>query len=358
MPTILVTGGAGFIGSCLIRQLVGNPENQVINFDKLTYAGNLDSLRSVESAENYHFIQADITDRDAIEKVLGEFSPSLVANLAAESHVDRSIEGPATFLQTNVCGTFELLDASLHHWQQLPTEQQDSFRFLHVSTDEVYGSLGDEGKFQETSPYQPNSPYSASKAASDHFVRAYYHTFGLPTLITNCSNNYGPYQFPEKLIPLMILNAREGKPLPIYGDGQNVRDWLHVEDHCHALELVLTSGRIGEVYNIGGNCEKTNLEMVEQICRTVEQLATEVAGQSLTDLITFVPDRPGHDRRYAIDSSKIESELGFQPRHDLESGLQNTVQWYLDHADWIEGIRSGGYRGQRLGLGRTEGNEE
>ena len=246
----------------------------------------------------------------------------------------------------------------MHHWQQLPAEEQDAFRFLHVSTDEVYGSLGDEGKFQESSPYQPNSPSSASKAASDHFVRAYYHTFGLPTLITNCSNNYGPYQFPEKLIPLMILNALDGKPLPIYGDGQNVRDWLHVEDHCHALELVLTSGRIGEVYNIGGNCEKTNLEMVEQICRTVEQLATEVVGQSLTDLITFVPDRPGHDRRYAIDSSKIESELGFQPQHDLESGLQNTVQWYLDHADWIEGIRSGGYRGQRLGLARTEGNEE
>jgi dTDP-glucose 4,6-dehydratase len=358
MPTILVTGGAGFIGSCLIRQLVRDPQNQVINFDKLTYAGNLDSLRSVESAENYHFIQADITDRDAIEKVLAKFSPSLVANLAAESHVDRSIEGPAAFLQTNVCGTFELLDAALHHWQQLPSEQQEAFRFLHVSTDEVYGSLGAEGKFQESSPYQPNSPYSASKAASDHFVRAYYHTFGLPTLITNCSNNYGPYQFPEKLIPLMILNALQGKPLPIYGDGQNVRDWLHVEDHCHALELVLTSGRIGEVYNIGGNCEKTNLEMVEQICRTVEQLATEIAGQSLTELITFVPDRPGHDRRYAIDSSKIESELGFQPRHDLESGLQDTVQWYLDHADWIEGIRSGGYRGQRLGLGRTEGNEE
>ena len=358
MPTILVTGGAGFIGSCLIRQLVKESDYHVINFDKLTYAGNLDSLQSVESASNYEFVQGDITDRAAVEKVLADFSPQLIANLAAESHVDRSIEGPAAFLQTNVGGTFELLDASLHYWKQLPTDQQAIFRFLHVSTDEVYGSLGAEGKFTETSPYQPNSPYSASKAASDHFVRAYHHTFELPTLITNCSNNYGPYQFPEKLIPLMILNALQGKPLPIYGDGQNVRDWLHVEDHCRALQLVLTEGRLGEVYNIGGNCEKTNLEIVNQICSTVEELADAAAGKSLNDLITFVPDRPGHDRRYAIDSKKIESELGFQPQHDLESGLHDTVQWYLDNPTWIERVTSGVYRGQRLGLGRNEGAEE
>jgi dTDP-glucose 4,6-dehydratase len=285
--------------------------------------------------------------------LLDQYRPQAIVNLAAESHVDRSIDGPGQFVQTNVVGTFRLLEAARHYWGQLGGDQRKSFRFLHVSTDEVYGSLGKTGLFAETSQYAPNSPYSASKAASDHFVRAYFHTYGLPVLITNCSNNYGPYQFPEKLIPLMILNALEGKPLPVYGDGLNVRDWLYVEDHCQALQLVLRQGRPGQVYNIGGNCERTNLDIVRTICQTVDQLRPDLAHSPCCDLITFVRDRPGHDRRYAIDASKIERELGWRPTRDLETGLLETARWYLDNQRWVERISSGGYRRQRLGLADT-----
>ena len=328
MPTILVTGGAGFIGSCLIRQLVANPENQVINFDKLTYAGNLNSLRSVESAENYHFIQADITDRNAIEKVLGEFSPSLVANLAAESHVDRSIEGPAAFLQTNVCGTFELLDASLHHWQQLPTEQQDAFRFLHVSTDEVYGSLGKEGFFTENSSYSPNSPYSASKASADHFIRAYGKTYNLPFIISNCSNNYGPHQHIEKLIPMTIKKIQEKQKIPIYGKGDSIRDWIFVLDHVDAMEIIFHNGKNGETYNIGSNNEWKNLVLVRKICDLIDKKLGTINSK---ELISFVSDRPGHDKRYAIDSNKIMNELNWKPKYSMNEGLKLTIDWYFSH---------------------------
>jgi len=350
MRTILVTGGAGFIGGCLIRQLVSGAGARVINFDKLTYAGNLDSLSSVVDDPKYVFVQGDICDPAAVAKALKDHRPSAIINFAAESHVDRSIDGPAAFVETNVGGTFQLLEATREFWKSLSEEERAAFRFLHVSTDEVYGSLGETGYFTEETPYAPNSPYSASKAASDHFVRAYHHTYGLPTLITNCSNNYGPYQFPEKLIPLMILNAAEGKPLPVYGDGKNIRDWLFVEDHCLAIRRVLDSGVPGEVYNIGGNSERSNLQVVHAICDTVDRLRPGLAHAPCRSLITFVKDRPGHDRRYAIDAGKIQRELSWEPKQDFESGLELTVKWYLDETSWIARIASGEYQRERLGL--------
>lgn len=350
MDSILVTGGAGFIGSCFVRQWIGQQRGSLINVDNLTYAGNLDSLQPVADAPEYLFVEGDIGDSQLVAELLADRQPTAIVNFAAESHVDRSIDGPSQFVQTNVVGTCNLLAAALEYWRDLGESEQNRFRFLHVSTDEVYGSLGPTGRFTETTPYAPNSPYSASKAASDHFVRAYHHTFGLPTLITNCSNNYGPYQFPEKLIPLMIVNALEGKPLPIYGDGQNVRDWLFVEDHCEAIRAVLDKGAAGEVYNIGGDCERTNLEIVETICDIVDRLRPELPHAPCRDLITFVTDRPGHDRRYAIDASKIQQQLDWQPKEDFESGLDRTIRWYLDNPKWIERVTTGKYRRERLGL--------
>ncbi|HUT12958.1 MAG TPA: dTDP-glucose 4,6-dehydratase [Thermoguttaceae bacterium] len=350
MQTVLVTGGAGFIGGCFVRQILAEEEVRVVNLDKLTYAGNLDSLTAVADNPSHVFVHGDIGDRESVGKLLYEYRPTWIVHFAAESHVDRSINGPGAFVETNVAGTVELLVAATEYWRSADKEVQEQFRFLHVSTDEVYGSLGPTGKFTETTPYAPNSPYSASKAASDHFVRAFHHTYGLPVLTTNCSNNYGPFQFPEKLIPLMILNALEGKPLPIYGDGSNVRDWLFVEDHCRAIRRVLQSGRCGEVYNIGGNCERTNLEVVQAICRAVDELRPDLPHAPCSSLITFVKDRPGHDLRYAIDTTKIQQELGWQPQHDFESGLRQTVQWYLDNPAWVQRITSGVYRRERLGL--------
>ena len=348
--TVLVTGGAGFIGSCFVRQVLAEQKTHVVNLDKLTYAGNRDSLASVWNNPLHHFEQGDIGDRQRVASLLREYQPIAIVNFAAESHVDRSIDGPRLFLETNVLGTFELLTAALGYWNTLQGERSRQFRFLHVSTDEVYGSLGPMGKFTETTPYAPNSPYSASKAAADHFVRAFYHTYGLPVLTSNCSNNYGPFQFPEKMIPLMILNAVEGKPLPVYGDGQNVRDWLFVEDHCQALGRVLQAGRLGEVYNVGGNSERTNLQVVETICQTVDNLRPGLPHATCTSLIRFVRDRPGHDRRYAMDTTKIELELGWRPQVAFESGLKRTVQWYLDHPQWVERVTSGSYQRERLGL--------
>jgi len=350
VQTILVTGGAGFIGGCFVRQILAEEEVRVVNLDKLTYAGNLDSLESVANNPSYVFVHGDIGDRELVNKLLEEYRPTWVVHFAAESHVDRSIDAPGAFVQTNVVGTVELLVAALEYWRSADRNPQESFRFLHVSTDEVYGSLGPTGKFTETTPYAPNSPYSASKAASDHFVRAFHHTYGLPVLITNCSNNYGPFQFPEKLIPLVILNALEGKSLPVYGDGSNVRDWLFVEDHCRAIRRVLQSGRCGEVYNIGGNCERTNLEVVQAICEAVDELRPALPHAPSSSLITFVKDRPGHDLRYAIDATKIHQELGWQPEHDFESGLRRTVEWYLDNPAWVQRVTSGVYRRERLGL--------
>lgn len=350
MQTILVTGGAGFIGSCFVRQCVRDRFARVVNVDKLTYAGNLDSLAPVLDEPDHVFVEADIADRGAVERLLEEHRPAAVVHFAAESHVDRSIDGPAEFVRTNVQGTFHLLDAARQFLRALPAEERQAFRFLHVSTDEVYGSLGPSGRFTETSPYDPSSPYSASKAAADHFARAYHRTYGLPVVVTNCSNNYGPYQFPEKLIPLVILNALEGKPLPVYGDGRNVRDWLYVEDHCEALRRVLLAGRPGETYNVGGNCEQRNLDVVELICDAVDRLRPGLAHAPCRQLISFVTDRPGHDRRYAIDASKIERELDWRPRHDFASGLEETVAWYLDNPRWVERVQTGKYRRERLGL--------
>jgi dTDP-glucose 4,6-dehydratase len=349
MQTILVTGGAGFIGSCLVRQLSA-AGTQVVNLDKLTYAGNLDSLGPALEDPRHVFAQADICDAGVVGELLETYRPGAVMHLAAESHVDRSIDGPGAFIETNVLGTFHLLQAVRRYWSRLPAAEQSSFRFLQVSTDEVYGSLGSEGAFVETTAYAPNSPYSASKAAADHLVRAYHHTYGLPVLTTNCSNNYGPYQFPEKLIPLMILNALEGKPLPVYGDGQNVRDWLFVEDHCRALRLVLQKGTPGEVYNIGGSCERTNLDVVRTIAGIVDRLRPNLSHAPCSSLIRFVEDRPGHDRRYAIDAGKIERELGWRPEQKFESGLELTVNWYLRNSRWLQRVASGEYRRQRLGL--------
>jgi len=353
MPhTILVTGGAGFIGSCFVRHVLTEHDVRLINLDKLTYAGNLDSLAPVATNPRHIFVQGDIGDYELVARLLREYRVDAVVNLAAESHVDRSIDGPRPFVQTNVVGTVELLTAVRDYWKSLADEERRHFRLLHVSTDEVYGSLGPTGHFTETSPYEPNSPYAASKAASDHFVRAFEHTYGLPTLTTNCSNNYGPYQFPEKLIPLMILNALEGKPLPVYGDGQNVRDWLYVEDHARALWRVLEAGRPGETYNIGGNSERTNMQVVERICETMDRLRPGLSHAPCRSLITFVSDRPGHDKRYAIDATKITRELGWRPRENFESGLVRTVQWYLDEPEWVRRVMSGSYRRERLGLGQ------
>lgn len=348
---ILVTGGAGFIGGAFVRTWVSEDRGPLINLDKLTYAGNLDSLEPIAKNPQHVFVQGDIADRSAVSELLTRFRPTAIVNFAAESHVDRSIDGPGAFVQTNVVGTFHLLEAARAYWSQLPESDRAAFRFLHVSTDEVYGSLGPTGAFTETTPYAPNSPYSASKAASDHFVRAYHHTYGLPVLITNCSNNYGPYQFPEKLIPLMILNTLEGKPLPVYGDGQQIRDWLYVEDHCCAIRRVLESGRPGEVYNIGGNCERTNLSIVHSICDIVDQLRPGLPHSPCRSLITYVKDRPGHDRRYAIDASKIAQQLGWQPQENFESGLLRTIHWYMNNSAWTGRITSGVYRRERLGLG-------
>ena len=349
--TILVTGGAGFIGGCFVRQRLDDRRvERVVNLDKLTYAGNLDSLEPVADDPRHLFVQGDIGDRDLVASLLREHRPSAVVNFAAETHVDRSIEGPRAFLETNVVGTFELLTAALAYWRELEGPEQEGFRFLHVSTDEVYGSLGPEGKFTETTPYDPHSPYSASKAASDHFARAFRDTYGLPVLVTNCSNNYGPCQFPEKLIPLMTLNALEGKPLPVYGDGRNVRDWLYVEDHTRALWKVLEGGRPGETYNIGGDCERTNLQVVEALCRTIDALRPDLPHSPCWSLVKFVPDRPGHDRRYAIDTAKIRRELGWRPAEDFESGLLRTVRWYLENPSWVDRVASGTYRRERLGL--------
>jgi len=351
MQTVLVTGGAGFIGSNFVRQWIAEEKSRLVNLDKLTYAGNLDSLAGVLEDPLHEFVRGDIGDRRLVSRLLREHDVRAIVNFAAESHVDRSIDGPAAFVETNVGATFRLLDAVCEYWNDLPGPRQSEFRFLHVSTDEVYGSLGPAGAFTETSPYAPNSPYSASKAAADHFVRAYHHTYGLPTLVTNCSNNYGPYQFPEKLIPLVILNALEGKPLPVYGDGQQVRDWLYVEDHCRAIRTVLARGIPGEVYNVGGNCQRANLELVKAICAIVDRLRPDLPHVPCSSLITFVADRPGHDRRYAVDAGKIRRQLGWGPREDLRSGLGRTVRWYLDNQTWVERATSGKYRRQRLGLG-------
>ncbi|RMG01838.1 MAG: dTDP-glucose 4,6-dehydratase [Planctomycetota bacterium] len=351
MDTILVTGGAGFIGSNFVRQWLQEEPDRIVNLDKLTYAGNLDSLADVFHDPRHVFVEGDICDQALVAKLLAEYRPWAIVNFAAESHVDRSIDGPEAFVQTNVVGTFRLLQAAREYWNTLDDADKSRFRFQHVSTDEVYGSLGPEGYFTETTPYAPNSPYSASKASADHFVRAYHHTYGLPTLITNCSNNYGPYQFPEKLIPLMILNAVEGKPLPVYGDGKNVRDWLYVEDHCRALRTVLRRGKPGEAYNIGGNCEMQNIEVVKTICKLVDRLKPGLPHSPCESLITFVTDRPGHDRRYAIDASKIKAELGWEPQENFESGMERTVRWYLEHTEWVDRVTSGKYRRERLGLG-------
>lgn len=349
---ILITGGAGFIGSALIRHLILDTEHQVLNLDKLTYAGNLESLLSISSNPRYRFAQGDIADSALVNQLLTEFQPDAIMHLAAESHVDRSIDGPAAFIQTNIVGTYSLLESVRAYWLGLNGERKAAFRFHHISTDEVYGDLhGVDDLFTETTPYAPSSPYSASKAASDHLVRAWQRTYGLPVLITNCSNNYGPYHFPEKLIPLMILNALAGKPLPVYGNGQQVRDWLYVEDHARALLQVVTNGKVGETYNIGGHNEQKNLDVVKSICALLEELAPEKpAGIArYEDLITYVKDRPGHDLRYAIDASKIERELGWVPQETFASGLRKTVQWYLDNLDWCRRVQDGSYQGQRLG---------
>lgn len=346
----LVTGGAGFIGSAVVRRLIEATDHQVLVVDKLTYAGNLESLKPVSSSNRYQFEQADIVDAAAMRRIFDEFSPDVVMHLAAESHVDRSIDGPGEFIQTNIVGTFSLLQAALAHWRTLPSHRKNDFRFHHISTDEVFGSLGDTGFFYEDTPYQPNSPYSASKAGSDHLVRAWHHTYGLPVVMTNCSNNYGPYHFPEKLIPLTIINALEGKPLPVYGAGENIRDWLHVEDHAEALMQVAAHGTPGHSYNIGGHNEHTNISVVRAICALIDELAPNPTIGPRDRLITFVTDRPGHDARYAIDAGKIERDLGWKPRHSFESGLRQTVQWYLDNRTWWERVRSGVYRGERLGV--------
>jgi dTDP-glucose 4,6-dehydratase len=348
---VLVTGGAGFIGSAVCRLFVGELGAEVLNVDKLTYAANLASLRPIENSPRYAFHRADIGDRAAIAALLGSFAPDAILHLAAESHVDRSIDGPGEFIKTNIEGTYVLLDAALEYWRALPAERAASFRFHHVSTDEVFGSLGADGSFSETSRYQPNSPYAASKAAADHLVRAWHETFGLPTVMSNCSNNYGPYHFPEKLIPLAILKALAGEPVPVYGKGDNIRDWLYVDDHARALHAVLTGGRPGDSYNIGGDGERTNLRVVTAICNLLDELAPTSPHRPHARLISFVADRPGHDQRYAMDAAKLRRELGWRPRESVETGLRKTVAWYLDNRWWWEPIWSQRYRGDRLGTG-------
>jgi dTDP-glucose 4,6-dehydratase len=342
---ILVTGGAGFIGSNFVLDWIATERTPVVNLDKLTYAGNLANLAALEGDGRHVFVRGDINDRALVARLLREHRPRAIVHFAAESHVDRSIHGPAEFVQTNVVGTFNLLEEARAYWSSLGKPEREAFRFLHVSTDEVYGSLGPaDPAFTETSPYAPNSPYAASKAASDHLARSYHHTYGLPVVTTNCSNNYGPYQFPEKLIPLMIVNALAGKPLPVYGDGGNVRDWLYVGDHCAAVREVLGRGRPGETYNIGGDAEKTNLEVVHAICAILDEMRPDPLAARHSTLITYVKDRPGHDRRYAMDAGKLRAELGWRPRERFESGLRKTVRWYLDHMDWVKSVTSGEYR--------------
>lgn len=347
---VLVTGGAGFIGATLVRHLIEETEHEVLNLDKLTYAGVLGSLAPVENSPRYRFVRGDIADATLVGQLLADFQPDIIAHLAAESHVDRSIDGPDQFIQTNIVGTFTLLQQALIHWTNLPDNRKAQFRFHHVSTDEVYGSLGDEGYFTETTPYDPRSPYSSSKAASDHLVRAWHHTYGLPVLITNCSNNYGPYHFPEKLIPLVIIRALAGEPLPVYGNGSNIRDWLFVEDHARALTTVFEKGTPGETYNIGGNAERRNIDVVHTICASLDKLRPRADGLPYAEQISFVTDRPGHDQRYAIDASKIRRELGWEPQVRFEDGIEQTVKWYLDRQDWWQPILDRKYDMSRLGL--------
>ena len=350
MRTVLVTGGAGFIGGNFVHMAMAETDWRIVNLDNLTYAGNLDTLAPFAGNPRHCFVQGDIGDPALVAELLAGYEVDAVVNFAAESHVDRSIDGPAAFIETNVLGTFNLLDKARAYWAGLDGERKARFRFLHVSTDEVYGSLGPEGKFTETTPYAPNSPYSASKAGSDHLVRAWHHTYGLPVLTTNCSNNYGPYQFPEKLIPLMIAKALSGEPLPIYGDGGNIRDWLYVEDHCRAIARVLEAGTPGEVYNVGGDSEKTNLEVVDTLCALLDEALPDSPHRPHAKLKKFVTDRPGHDRRYAIDATKLKNSLGWAPRETFETGLARTLRWYLDTQAWTRRVTDGSYRGQRLGI--------
>ena len=348
---ILVTGGAGFIGSAVIRHIIYNTDDEVLNIDKLTYAGNLESLKDIDQSARYNFQQIDICDKEALEKAFKGFQPELVMHLAAESHVDRSIDGPAEFINTNIVGTYHLLEVARQYWQALDELDKQQFKFHHISTDEVYGDLeGTTDLFTETTPYAPSSPYSASKASSDHLVRAWHRTYGFPILVTNCSNNYGPYHFPEKLIPLVILNALDGKALPIYGKGNQIRDWLFVEDHARALYKVVTEGKVGETYNIGGHNEKQNIEVVKTICHILDELRPQANGQPYESLITFVKDRPGHDLRYAIDASKIANELNWTPTETFDSGIRKTVEWYLSNMDWCSRVQDGSYQRERLGI--------
>ncbi|WP_295614944.1 dTDP-glucose 4,6-dehydratase [Chamaesiphon sp. GL140_3_metabinner_50] len=348
---ILVTGGAGFIGSNFVSLMADRSDLTIVNLDKLTYAGNLATVEQFAGNDRHIFVQGDIGDRQLIDSLLAKYHPQAIVNFAAETHVDRSIDGPASFIETNINGTFNLLECARQYWRQLGDDARAGFRFLHISTDEVFGSLTpDEPAFTELTPYTPNSPYSASKASSDHLVRSYFHTYGLPTLITNCSNNYGPYQFPEKLLPLTILNALAGKPLPIYGDGQNVRDWLYVEDHCRAIDLVLAKGVPGETYNVGGNAERNNLWLVNQLCAILDELLPTSPNCPHHKLIQFVTDRPGHDRRYAIDFTKLHTQLGWEPQENIDSGLRRTVQWYIDNQAWCDTVTADNYQQQRLGV--------
>ncbi len=345
---IIVTGGAGFIGSALIRYLISETDVKVLNIDKLTYAGNLASLDEISNSPNYSFVRADICDGEKMRQIFNDFAPDRIMHLAAESHVDRSISGASDFINTNIIGTFTLLETARHYWNGLDTDKKAAFRFLHVSTDEVYGSLGEDGLFHETTAYDPSSPYSASKAASDHLAKAWFRTYGLPIVVSNCSNNYGPCHFPEKLIPLNILNALEGKPITVYGDGSNIRDWLYVEDHARALHLICDKGQLGETYNVGGRNERTNLDVVKRICKIMDEKRPENAPHE--NLITFVKDRPGHDLRYAIDATKLENELGWKAQENFESGIEKTVKWYLENEKWWRAIRDKTYLGERLGL--------
>ena len=354
---ILITGGSGFIGSALVRLFIENTSYEVLNLDKLTYAGSANNLKNIRFNTHYKFVHGDICDTDLLEKVFLEFQPDQIYHLAAESHVDRSIDNPSTFINTNIMGSYHLLETALNYYNKLPDERAEKFRFIHVSTDEVFGSLGPKDKaFNRSTAYEPHSPYSASKAASDHIVKAWYHTYGLPIIITNCSNNYGPFQFPEKFIPLMIINCLQDMPLPVYGDGSNVRDWLHVNDHCRALQLLGSKGAIGQTYMLGGNAEQTNLEIVTQLCQILNKHNPKSDGKNYVDLIEFVDDRPGHDLRYAIDTTQTSTEIGWEPLTGLKEGLDSTVKWYLNNKDWWQSIQDAKYDGKRLGLNRSPKN--